>query len=63
MSETKKYRSSGSTTGGIYGLAFLGSLIYYITHAAGFWSIVIGVLKAVVWPAFLVYELMAYLQM
>ena len=40
----------------VYGLGFIGSLIYYISHASSFWMGVIGVLKSLVWPAFLVYE-------
>lgn len=40
----------------IYGLGFLGAIVYYIQAADGFWSGVLGVLKAFVWPAFLVYE-------
>ena len=60
MSESK---TSGGATGGIYGLAFIGATVYYISHATGFWMGVLGVLKAMVWPAFLVYELMSFLQM
>ena len=62
MSQSKNY-GSNNTTGGIYGLAFIGALIYYISHATGFWMGVLGVLKAIVWPAFLIYELMSYLNM
>lgn len=47
--------------GGIYGLGFIGSAIYYISTATGFWMGVLGLLKAIVWPAFLVYELLKYL--
>lgn len=46
---------------GIYGLGFLGAAIYYITTATGFWNGVWGVIKALVWPAFLVYELFKFL--
>lgn len=49
--------------GGGYGLGFIGALVYYIQHAATFGAGVIGFLKALVWPAFLVYKLMEYLQM
>lgn len=42
--------------GAIYGLGFIGAAIYFISHAAGFWLGVWGFLKALVWPAFLVYE-------
>ena len=49
--------------GAIYGLGFLGALIYYISTAETFWIGVLGVLKSLVWPAFLVYELLKYLGM
>lgn len=62
MSDLKN-SGANSTTGGIYGLAFLGALIYYISHATSFWMGALGVLKAMVWPAFLIYELMSFLNM
>lgn len=40
----------------VYGLGFIGAVIYYISHATSFWIGVLGFLKAIVWPAFLVYE-------
>jgi len=42
--------------GAVYGLGFIGAAIYYISNATGFWVGVLGFLKALVWPAFLVYE-------
>jgi len=42
----------------VYGLGFIGSAIYYISTATGFWMGVLGVLKAIVWPAFLVFGLL-----
>ncbi len=47
----------------VYGLGFIGAVIYYITTAVSFWGGVFGVVKAIVWPAFMVYELMKYLGM
>ena len=44
------------THSAIYGLGLIGAAIYYISSAAGFWMGVLGFLKALVWPAFLVYE-------
>lgn len=49
--------------GGAYFLGFLGAAIYYISSATGFWNGVLGVLKALVWPAFLIYELFKFLGM
>lgn len=51
------------TGGAFYGLGFLGALVYYITTANGLWAGLIGVLKAIFWPAFLIYELMKFLGM
>ena len=46
-----------------YGLGFVGALIYYITPASSFWVGLLGVLKAALWPAFLVYEALKFLKM
>ncbi|NVK04646.1 MAG: hypothetical protein HWD92_07475 [Flavobacteriia bacterium] len=42
--------------GAVYGMGFIGAAIYYISTATGFWMGALGLMKAVVWPAFLVYE-------
>ncbi len=47
----------------VYGLGFLGALVYYILHATSFWMGIIGVLKALVWPALLVYKAFEFLKM
>lgn len=56
----RNYSGSGNA---VYSLGMLGALVYYISTASGFWVGVLGVLKAIVWPAFVVYELMKMLQM
>ncbi|MFO7924125.1 MAG: hypothetical protein R6U58_10580 [Bacteroidales bacterium] len=45
----------------VYGLGLIGAAVFYIGQAASFWAGVLGFLKALVWPAFLVYELLKYL--
>jgi hypothetical protein len=47
----------------VYGLGFIGAVIYYVSTATGFWMGVLGILKSFVWPAFLAYELMKFLGM
>lgn len=49
--------------GGIYGLAFIGALIYYIQNATSLLMGAIGFLKALVWPAFLIHKLFEYFQL
>jgi hypothetical protein len=58
-------KNVAASTGGFYFLAFLGAAVYFISQAADFWDGVVGFfwdgvvgfLKALVWPAFLVYEI------
>ncbi len=57
----KEKVQQGTSSTSIYGLGFLGAVIYYISHATGFWMGALGVLKAIVWPAFLVYEALKFL--
>lgn len=54
-------KNNGAVGGGVYGLAFIGALIYFLQHATGFWDGVLGVLQAIVWPALLVYHLLGQL--
>lgn len=46
---------------GIYGLGFIGSAVYYIQTATGFWNGVWGFIKALLWPAFLLYEALKFI--
>jgi hypothetical protein len=47
---------AAASGGAVYGLGFIGAAIYFISQATSFWIGVLGFLKAIVWPAFLVYE-------
>lgn len=40
----------------VYGLGFIGAAVYFIGQATSFWLGVLGFLKALVWPALMVYE-------
>jgi hypothetical protein len=44
-----------------YGLGFIGAAVYFIAQATTFWLGVLGFLKALVWPAFLIYGLLKFL--
>jgi len=59
---SQKVQDSGPA-GAVYGLGFIGAAIYFISQATGFWVGVLGFLKALVWPAFLVYGVMKYIGM
>ncbi len=46
----------------VYGFGFVGALVYFIGHATTFWMGVLGVLKAIVWPALLIYKVLEMLK-
>lgn len=52
-------RGNGAGGGAVYGLGFIGAAVYYVQAATGFWMGALGILKAIVWPAFLVYALLS----
>lgn len=51
-----RHSSGGAGGGAVYGLGLIGAAVYFIMQATSFWAGVVGFLKALVWPAFLVYE-------
>jgi hypothetical protein len=63
LPKKEKAMKSHKAFGGIYGLAFIGAAIYFIQHSTSFWTGVIGFLKALVWPAVLMYKLLEFLKM
>ena len=55
-------RSDGAWSA-VYGLGLIGALVYYLQHATSFGMGILGILKAFVWPAFLVYGLLSHLKL
>lgn len=60
--EKRKIKHHYHKTGdAIYGLGMIGAAVFYISQAPSFWHGVLGLLKALVWPAFMVYEAFKFL--
>ena len=54
--------NAGNGMGGaLYFVGFIGAAIYYIQQASTISEGLIGIVKAVFWPAFLVFELFKFL--
>jgi hypothetical protein len=51
----------GGLAGSVYCLGLIGAAVYYIGQASTFWQGVLGFLKAVVWPALLVFRVLEFL--
>ena len=56
-----KHMKGGS--GGMYCVGFIGAAVYFIQHAHTFGQGLLGILKAMVWPAFVVYKLLEFLKL
>lgn len=61
--QKRKTNHKGNAGDAVYGLGLIGAAIYFIQHAASFWMGVLGLLKAIVWPAMVVYKLLEFLKM
>jgi hypothetical protein len=61
----KEGRSNSGTgiAGAAYFMGFIAAVIFYIQNAVSFGTGLLGFLKALVWPAFLVYNLLEFLNM
>jgi hypothetical protein len=53
----------GGASEAVYGLGLIGAWVYYIGQATTFWMGALGILKGIVWPAMLVYEMLKFLGM
>lgn len=61
--EKNKWQGTNAGGGAVYGFGLFGALIYFLQQADSFWNGVLGVLKALVWPAMLVYHFFSFLKM
>jgi hypothetical protein len=44
-------------------LTTVGAAVYFVQQSTGFWGAILGVLKALVWPAMLMYKVLQNLQL
>ena len=57
-----KDRSGSGVLGGAYFVAFVAAAVYFIQGAGTFWMGLLGFLKAIVWPGYVVYYLLEFLK-
>ncbi len=53
----KKIKVSGGAgqLGFIFFMCYIGAAVYFVNQTEGFWNVVFALVKAIFWPAFLVY--------
>lgn len=61
MKDKKITKPSSGGGNAVYSMGMVGSAIYYIQQADGFWAVIVALLKALVWPAFVVYDLLKFM--
>lgn len=40
-------------------MTWIGALVYFVNQVDGFWNIILAFLKACVWPAILIYNVLS----
>jgi hypothetical protein len=53
---------NSSAWGFFFFLAYIGAAVHFISVSdGGFWGVILGLLQAVVWPAYLIYGMLGAL--
>jgi hypothetical protein len=60
---TKNISQTSHASNAVYGLGIIGAAVYYFQMATSFWAVVIAFIKALLWPAFIVYEVLRFLEL
>jgi hypothetical protein len=63
MENCKKKRRWNEMGNTVYCLGFIGAVFYYIQHATSFGDGLVGLIKAIVWPALVIFKLLGFLKM
>ena len=54
----KVINENGGTVGFTFFLAWVGALVYFVQQSEGLWEFIVAILKACVWPAYVLYEVL-----
>lgn len=53
----------GDGGGAVYGLGVVGALFYFLQQAQNATDVLWGIIQSILWPAFVVYKLLAFLNL
>jgi hypothetical protein len=59
--KTVKVINDHGPSGFIFFVAFIGAAVYFVQQADGFWSFILAILQAIVWPAYVTYHVLLLL--
>lgn len=61
--KTKKKNQCTGAGGAVYGIGLVGAAVYYVQQATSLGEGLLGLLKALAWPALLIYKVFGLLGM
>lgn len=56
MADKNTYVNQAGPTAFVWFLAFIGAAVYFVQRSEGFWGFILAILKAAVWPAYLIHR-------
>ncbi len=62
MDKTMKNMNTHAGSSAVYGMGLIGALIYFLQHATTLSQGLLGIVKAIFWPAFFVLKIFEYLK-
>lgn len=54
--KTVQVMNNHGPSGFILFVAFIGAAVYFVQQSSGFWGFILAILKAMVWPAYVVFH-------
>ena len=59
--DVQETKQQGGSSSAVYGLGLIGAWAFYLSRATSVSEGALGILKGFVWPAILVYKMLAFL--
>lgn len=56
MAKEKKLKVVNESVNAFYCVGFFGAAVYFVQNSAGFWGFILALIKAAIWPAYVVHR-------
>lgn len=61
MRDRTKVIVNNGQWGFVWFVAYIGAAVYFVQRSSGFWGVIGALIKAIVWPGFVVYHVLQFL--
>ena len=55
------FNHGGAQPNALYGIGVIGALFYFLQGVVGFGPVIVGIVKAIFWPGFVVFKVLGML--